>query len=173
MTEAQETKTRKKEKAVKKNRLAQAFKQAPWRGRVQVAGGFLVALIVIILVASIYLSISGQAATAGLEAYRLDLKRLDLERQIANANARIAIVTAASNMEARARELGFERIDPGDAVYLTIPGYAGKQTKVVSSAPVPPNTDQFLVKSVYRESLWDWLFTGINSLSDSVIGSGQ
>lgn len=173
MAEPQENKSKRKEKAVKKNRLAQAFKQAPWRGRVQMAGGFLVGLIIIILVASVYLSISGQAATAGLEAYRLDLKRLDLERQIANTNARIAIVSSAANMEARALELGFERINPEEALYLTIPGYAGKQTMLVASAPMSNNSDKLLVKSVYRESLWDWLFTGINSLSDSVIGSGE
>lgn len=173
MTEPQKNQTKRKEKAVKKNRLVQAFKQAPWRGRVQMAGGFLVGLVIIILVASVYLSISGQAATAGLEAYRLDLKRLDLERQIANTNARIAIVSSAANMEARALELGFQRINPDDALYLTIPGYAGKQTMSVASAPAPANNDQYLVKSIYRESLWDWLFTGINSLSDSVIGSGE
>jgi len=173
MAEPQENKTKRKEKAVKKNRLVQAFKQAPWRGRVQMAGGFLVGLVIIILVASIYLSISGQAATAGLEAYRLDLKRLDLERQIANTNARIAIVSSAANMEARALELGFQRINPEEALYLTIPGYPGKQSMTIASAPSAANNEPYLVKSVYRESLWDWLFTGINSLSDSVIGSSQ
>jgi len=173
MAEPQVKKEAPKIKAKKKNRLVQAFKQAPWRGRIQLAGGFLLGLVIIILVASIYLSISGQAATAGLEAYQLDLERLDLEREIANTNARIANLTSAPNMEARALAMGFERIDPADALYITIPGYPGKQTMVVTAPPGLVNTDRLLVKSVYRESLWDWLFTGINSLSDGVIGGGQ
>ena len=37
-----------------------------------------VALVFVLLVASVYLSISGQAATAGLESYQLDLERLGL-----------------------------------------------------------------------------------------------
>lgn len=156
-----------------KNRLAQAFKQAPWRNRVQMVGGFLVALVIVIIVASIYLSISGQAATAGLEAYQLDLERLRVEREIANANAQIAVLSSASNMEARALELGFKRINPEDALYLTIPGYPGKQTMVVTSPPGIASNDRLLVKSIYRESLWDWLFTGINSLSETVIGEGK
>ena len=166
-------KSEKNTKAGMKNQLELAFKQAPWRSRVQLAGGFLVALVIVILVASIYLSISGQAATAGLQAYQLDLERLDLEREIANTNSRIADLTSAKNMEARALDMGFKRIDPEDVLYLTIPGYPGKQTMVVTSPPGSKNDDRLLVKSVYRESLWDWLFSGINSLSTTVIGSGE
>jgi hypothetical protein len=173
MVEAQKKSTVRKLKAGMKNRLAQAFKQAPWRNRVQLVGGFLVALVIVILVASIYLSISGQAATAGLKAYQLDLERLRVEREIANANAQIALLSSSSNMEARAKEMGFERINPEDALYLSIPGYPGKQTMIVTSPPGINNTDRLLVKSIYRESLWDWLFTGINSLSETVIGDGK
>lgn len=173
MVEEQKQGSGKKLKAGMKNWLAGAFKQAPWRSRVQLAGGFLVALVIVLLVASVYLSISGQAATAGLEAYQLDLERLRLEREIANTNAKIANLTSASNMEFRALELGFEKIEPDEALYLPIPGYPGKQTMIFTSPPGANNTDRLLVKSIYRESLWDWLFTGINSLGETVIGSGQ
>jgi len=173
MAEMNGNKVKTKAKAGKQNRLIQAFKQAPWRNRVQLAGGFLVGLIIIILVASVYLSISGQAATAGLEAYQLDLKRLDLEREIANTNAQIALLTSSGSMEARAAELGFERINPEDALYLSIPGYAGRQTMVVTAPPGANPTNRMIVKSVYRESLWDWLFSGINSLSQNVLGGAE
>ena len=173
MVEEQKTKKVKKPKTGMKSRFVQAFRQAPWRGRVQLVGGFLVALVIVLLTASIYLSISGQAATAGLEAYQLDLERLSLEREIANTNSQIALLTSTANMEARAKEMGFQRINPEDALYITIPGYPGKQTMVVTSPPGINTTDRLLVKSIYRESLWDWLFTGINSLSETVIGSGE
>ena len=166
MAETKHASNTKTAKTNRKNRLAQAFKQAPWRSRVQVVGGFLVALIVVLIVAGIYLSISGQAATAGLEAYRLDLKRVDLERQIADTRAQIAVLTSASNMEARALEMGFQRISPEEAIYLKIPGYAGKQTMMVTTPPGAEPAEKQLVKYIYRESLWDWLFTGINALSE-------
>lgn len=170
MAEPRERSNKRIEKNEKKKRFAQAFKQAPWRSRVQSAGLFLLGLVIILLVASVYLSISGQAATAGLDAYRLNLQRLDLERQVADTNAQIAILTSASTMENRAIEMGFERIDPQDAVYITIPGYAGKQTMVVTAPPGVNTTNDQLVKSIYRESLWDWLFSGINALGDSIDG---
>lgn len=173
MAEPQDTKSSKRQKAGMKNRFSLAFKQAPWRSRVQPIVGFLVALVIVILVASIYLSISGQAAAAGLEAYQLDLERLNLEHEIANTNSRIAELTSASNMEARALEMGFKRIDPADALYITIPGYPGRQTMIVTSPPGTVNDDRLLVKSVYRQSLWDWLFSGINSLNTTIIGSGE
>ncbi len=88
--------------------LTQAFKQAPWRNQVQFAGLFLLALVVVILVASVYLSISGRAAAAGLSAYNLNLERQDLERAIADRKAQIAILTSSNVMESRAKELGFE-----------------------------------------------------------------
>jgi hypothetical protein len=44
---------------------------------------------------------------------------------------------------------------------------------IVTSPPGMNNSERLLVKSIYRESLWDWLFTGINSLSETVIGDGK
>ncbi len=170
MAEPRERSDKRKEKAEKRSRLVQAFKQAPWRLHAQSVGLFLLALIAILLVASVYLSISGLAANAGLDAYRLDLKRMDLEREIAHRKATLALITSAPNMEERALSMGFEKINPEDALYITIPGYAGKQTMVVAPPPGINENSRQLVKSIYRESLWDWLFTGINSLSDEIIG---
>ncbi len=173
MAEPRERSEKRKEKAKKRFRLIQAVKQAPWRLHAQSVGLFLLALVTILLVASIYLSISGLAANAGLDAYRLDLKRMDLEREIAHSNATLALITSAPAMEERALSMGFEKIDPEDALYITIPGYTGKRTMVVAPPPGINDTSRQLVKSIYRESLWDWLFTGINSLSVEIIGGGS
>lgn len=151
----------------------QAFKQAPWRIHARYVGLFLLALVVILVVASIYLSISGLAANAGLDAYRFDLKRLDLERDIAHRKATLALITSAPAMEERARGMGFEKINPEDAIYITVPGYAGRGTMIVAPPPGSNDTSRQLVKAVYRESLWDWLFTGINSISVEMLGDGS
>ncbi|HBF41372.1 MAG TPA: hypothetical protein DDW19_06275 [Anaerolineaceae bacterium] len=148
-----------------------AFRQAPWRVQLQYIGLFLLALVSILVVAGIYLSISGQAAAAGLASYDNDQKRQDLERQIADRKARLALMTSASVMEARAKELGFERIDPSQAVYMEMPGYTGKSPVVLAPPPGIATTVEPVIKSTYRQSLWDWLFRGINQLSASVGGS--
>lgn len=161
---------RRKQRFSVKLKLTQAFKQAPWRNQVQYAGLFLLGLVIILLVASVYLSISGRAAAAGLGAYRLNLERQDLERLIADRKAQIAVLTSASTMEERAKEMGFERIDPSAAVYISVPGYAGKQSVILAAPPGIDESNRSLVLPGYRQSLWDWLFQGINRLSDSVGG---
>jgi hypothetical protein len=76
-------------------------------------------------------------------------------------------------MEERAKAMGFERIDPSEAVYISVPGYTGKQSVVLAAPPGIDESDRSLVKSIYRQSLWDWLFSGINRLSASVGGNVQ
>lgn len=170
MTESKERTTRKKERARSKGWFTQAFKQAPWRVQVQSVGLFLAALVVVLIVAGVYLSISGQAAAAGVGAYQLNFQRQNLERQIADRKAQIAILTSASIMEQRASDMGFERIDPSEAVYVTVSGYSGKQSVVLAPPPGIVDSEQVIIKSSYRQSLWDWLFSGINRLSDSTRG---
>lgn len=173
MAEPRDRANKRKEKAEKRMRLVQAFKQAPWRIHARYVGLFLLTLVVVLVVASIYLSISGMAANAGLDAYRLDLKRLDLEREIAHRKATLALITSAPAMEERALSMGFEKIAPEDAIYLTVPGYTGRGTMVIAPPPGVNDSSRQLVRSIYRESLWDWLFTGINSLGSGILGDGS
>ncbi len=149
---------------------AQAFKQAPWRGQIQTAGLFLLSLVVVVVVASIYLSISGKAASAGLGAYRMSAERQTLERQIADRKAQIAVLTSVTVMEQRAKDMGFERINPTDAVYVMVPGYPGRQSVILAAPPGFNETKRSLVLPIYRQSIWDLLFQGINRLSESVGG---
>jgi hypothetical protein len=173
MTLNNERTPRKTRRSKGKLNLTQAFKQAPWRNQIQFVGLFLLALVVIVLVASVYLSISGRAAAAGLHSYSYSLERQDLERAIADYKAQIAIMTSASVMEKRAKDAGFQRIDPSQAVYVLVPGYSGRQPVVLAAPPGVSDSGISLVKTIYRQSLWDWLFSGINRLSDSVGGTSQ
>ena len=167
---AQNDRTTRRRQRVKVNRLSQAFKQAPWRNQIQYAGLFLLSLVIVVVVASIYLSISGRAASAGLQSYSLNLERTTLERQIADRKAKIAVLTSVTVMEQRAKDMGFTRIDPDQAVYIAVPGYTGKQAVVLADPPGIDGVRQSLVLPVYRQSIWDFLFQGINRLSESVGG---
>jgi len=47
--------------------LIQAYRQAPWRTQLQWIGFFLLGLVIIVTVAGLYLSITAQSTTAGVE----------------------------------------------------------------------------------------------------------
>lgn len=150
--------------------FSQAFRQAPWRSQIQFVGLFLLVLVGVLLIASVYLTISGQAASAGLNAYNLNYQRRNLERTIADSKAQLALITSSSVMEKRAKAMGFTPADPDNVVYVVVPGYTGKQTAILAPPPGIAEQQGPVVKSVYRQSLWDWLFQGINRLSSSVGG---
>lgn len=139
-----------------KNRMIQAYKQAPWRIQLQWIGLFLLAIILVALIMGIHLSVSAQAAASGrnIQAY---------ERRIANINNEIAILTtelarvkSASNMRDRAEQLGFIAIDPQEAMYLEIPGYDPKAELVLAPPRVSMMSEPPILRSSYRISLWDW-----------------
>jgi hypothetical protein len=154
----------------KKIDISQAFKQAPWRSQIQLVGLFLLGLVIVLLVSGIYLTISGQAAEAGLRTYNLNYDRQTLERTIADSKAQLALISSSSVMEQRAAALGFVAADPSSVVYVSVPGYTGRQTAILAPPPGITQTQGAVVKNEYRESLWDWLFQGINRLSTSVKG---
>jgi cell division protein FtsL len=155
----------------KKINLPQAFKQAPWRSQIQLVGLFLLGLVVVLLVAGIYLTISGQAAEAGLDTYNLAYERRSLERSIADYKAQLAQISSSAVMEERAKSMGFSEANPDNVIYVSVPGYTGRQTAILAPPPGITQTQGAVVKTEYRDSLWDWLFQGINRLSSSVRGN--
>lgn len=161
---------RRKERSWGKFNFSQAFKQAPWRSQTQLIGLFFIALVVVLLVAAVYLTISGQASAAGLTALNLDATRSNLERSIADRKADLALLTSASIMQKRAEELGFIAADPDNVIYVVVPGYTGRQTAILAPPPGIVEEEGPVVKSIYRQSLWDWFFQGINRLSSSAGG---
>lgn len=152
----------------KKLDFSQAFKQAPWRSQIQLVGLFLLGLVVVLLVSGIYLSISGQAAEDGIRTYNLNYERQSIERTIADSKAQLALISSSAVMEQRAEALGFSAADPDKVVYVVVPGYTGRQTAILAPPPGITEAQGAVVKTEYRESLWDWLFQGINRLGNSV-----
>ncbi len=146
-------------------RLVQAYRQAPWR--LQTQRGVLL-LIVAILGASVLwvmVSVSVQAAAAGLEIQSLEDEQEQLQREIAVLRTNIAMQTTSAQMEQRAAALGFKPVDPADVTYMVVPGYQGRQP--IIQAPPPGSTiPQPLVKPAYTQSLWEWLLDGILSIGE-------
>jgi cell division protein FtsL len=137
--------------------FAQNYSRAPWRKQLQYAGLFSLALVVVALVAGVYLSVSARAAMVGrdIQFMQKDIEKLD--REIEDRQAQLAILMSSDGMENRARNLGFEKVNPEEVIYMSIEGYAGKQpirlapysTRTAPGAPgIPPE---------YTESIFDWL----------------
>ncbi len=89
-----------------KNRFIQAYQQAPWRTQLQWIGFFLLGLVIIVTVAGLYLSITAQSTTAGVEIKELELEKETLDRQIADLKTQLAIITSAKVMKDRAERSG-------------------------------------------------------------------
>ena len=89
------------------NRIVQAYRQAPWRTQLQWTGLFLLVLVLVASVASIYLNVSASAAASGREIQRLGQQSEDLERSIADLRTQLAMLTSAANMEKRAEAMNF------------------------------------------------------------------
>ncbi len=142
--------------------LIQAFRQAPWRIQVQRVLYVLVPIALLIVLLSVYLSVSIQAADAGLEIQELEAKRAQLQREIANGRSRIAFLKSSASMEKRALEMGFQRVDAKRIVYMVVPEYLGKPIpRVAVPDLLPLEESPQLLKPVYTQSLWEWFFQGV------------
>lgn len=147
-------------------RMVQAYRQAPWR--IQTQRGVLL-FIVAILGASVLwvmVSVTVQAASAGLEIQDLESNQEELQRRIAALKTQYASLTSASIMETRASEMGFQPITPEDITYVVIPGYQGREPEI--QAPPPGSTMPLpLVKPAYTQSLSEWLLQGLLELNET------
>jgi cell division protein FtsL len=142
----------------------QAFKQAPWRTQLRSVGLILLILAIVVVVAGLYLSVSAQAAEAGLEIQKLETDKDKLQQQIADLSTFLAWMDSATKMEERARALGFQRITADQAVYVAVPGYTGRTPISVAQFVGTSRTSEDLIKPIYTQSLWDWMFAGISSV---------
>src|SRR5512140_2152457 len=112
--------------------LIQAYRQAPWRNQLKWIATFLLGVIVVALVAGLYLSISAQSVTIGLQIQVANQEKIDLQQDIADLNNRLGDLTAGPAMLARAKDLGYEFIDPADIEYILVSGYSGRQTAILA-----------------------------------------
>ena len=154
-------------------KLIQAYRQAPWRVQLQRLGYVALAILMVLLVAALYLNISAQAATAGLDYQGLEFKRQSIQREIANLDATLALISSEDTMLERAKALGFTPISMDKVVYVVVPGYVDRQP--ASFAPVPDASmlAEPIIKPSYTQSLWEFLFSGILTWTNSAGGPTQ
>jgi hypothetical protein len=146
----------------------QAYKQAPWRRQIQSVGMSLLPVIALVVVISIYLIISAQSASAGLEIMDMHYEEEEILRIIANQRTELAWKTSYTQMVKRAEKSGYETAPSESVHFMAIPGYTGQSPVLLAPPPGSENTLGPLVNEYYQESLWDWVYnTFLTSASTS------
>jgi cell division protein FtsL len=143
-----------------------AYKQAPWRKQLRLAGFVLVGLVITVMIAIAYLNISAKTYAAGIEIQSMQREKDTISSSIADLRNQLGSVTSLEIMSEKADEEGYKIIsDPSRIVFLTVPGYVEPQPKV--EAPKgQPESEKPIVKSVYTRSLWDLLMSGALTLEN-------
>lgn len=138
-------------------RFTHAYSQAPWRKQLQLIGLFLLGLIIVALVAGIYLNVTARAATIGrnIQGLRFDIE--ELERQNADLESQLAVLTSNREMQKRAEDLGFYSVDSEEILYVVVPGYIERQPLDLDDSPMPPLPRTQALSPEYTQSLFDWI----------------
>lgn len=138
-------------------KITQAYSQIPWRKQIQSVGLFLAILVLCLVIAMIYVNVNAEAVVVGREIQDMQISIERLNRSIADKQSQVAYITSAVEMEKRALEMNFKTVDPGEALYIVIPGYAGRSEAVLAPPSVPAAAQSKLLSPEYSLSLVDWL----------------
>jgi len=136
--------------------IIHAYKQAPWRVQRQYVGAFLLAVIVLSLVAALYLDLSSRTTLAGREIQELQVEITTLQRSNADLETELANLTSSAVMQQRAVELGYRPVKPGELDYIFVPGYVTPEPDILlaaEDATYHPHT----LPEEYSMSLLEWL----------------
>jgi len=137
-------------------RLDHAYSQAPWRVQRQWVSIFLLIVLGFAMVAALYLMVTSQAAIVGREIQDLRLAIIDTEHTNAQLQTELARLTSSSEMEQRARALGFRPVKSEEMEYLYVPGYVVPKAAELAAAPeLEPSAPG--TPPEYTQSLLDWL----------------
>ncbi len=137
--------------------ITQAYSQAPWRKQLQWIGLFMLALIIVAMVAGIYLSVSAQASTVGREIQIMYAEMEDIRRNIEDMESQIAYLVSNSEMEKRAEELGFLPVESDEIFYILVPGYINPGQANLAEPPGSTLPAIPTISPEYTQSLVDWL----------------
>ncbi|MGB9673045.1 MAG: hypothetical protein ACPL3P_02830 [Anaerolineales bacterium] len=147
------------------NRIAQAYQTTPWRKHLSVGMLIMVGLLVVILASSLYLDVTARASAYGRSILIMESQIADLEMINAHLRTQLGLLTSSAVMERRALEMGFKRIEPGEEMFLVVPGYVPIDQVVSSAPPKKIQTVAVSLPHVYTESLLEWLKSQIQKVS--------
>jgi cell division protein FtsL len=149
--------------------IVQRVRQAPWRVQRQWIGLFMLALVMMAMVAGIYLNVTVRATLAGRQAITLETTISNNQRINADMETRLAKLTSIEAMQQRAQAMGFEPANPEDITYVAVSGYVA-QTAVDLSIP---GKEQPVVPIILPEYTESWLDYFMDKQVASASAGGQ
>jgi hypothetical protein len=138
-------------------KITQAYSQTPWRKQLQGVGMFLAILVLGLVIAIIYVEVNAEASEVGRQIQDMQVTKESLERSIADKQAELAYITSAVEMEKRAVDMKFQAVEPGQSLYLVIPGYSGRAEAVLAPPSISSPAQTVVLAPEYSISLIDWL----------------
>ena len=138
-------------------KVTQAYSQTPWRRQMQGVGMFLAILVLGLVIAMIYVNVSAEAAIVGRDIQQMQATIETIERSIEDKESQLAYITSAVEMEKRALNMGFQPLTPGEAAFIVIPGYGGRNEAVLAPPSVPAAAQTVALSPEYSLSLVDWV----------------
>ncbi|MBL7164662.1 MAG: hypothetical protein ISS57_18905 [Anaerolineales bacterium] len=137
--------------------FTQAYSQAPWRKQLQGIGIFLIVLVVILLAASVFLSVTARTAALGkeIQQHRQEIEALEFET--ANMQSQLAILTSVSVMKQRAIDMGFRSATSEEIIYINVPGYTGRDHVKMADPTQPTMAAAPVISPAFTQSWVDWL----------------
>jgi len=141
------------------SRLFHKYQQAEWRIQRQWIGLILLGLVVVVLVAAAYLSVTARTALAGRQVQ--DLKQEITSNEFVNADLKVELaqLTSKETMAPKAMEMGYHEISPEEITYVMVAGYSPRPDfKITPAAGAEP---EVLMAPEYSESLIDWFIRQI------------
>lgn len=153
--------------------LVHAYRQAPWRIQRQWMGTFLLVVLGVAMVSSLYLDVTAQAAISGREIQGLTSDIITVQHSNGDLQTRLAELTSNEAMQKRALDLGYEPMDTSQIQYVVVPGYAEPQVAIPAVAPaLRPSAPS--VPPEYTQSLVEWFQDALRPAPAlSLAGSGQ
>lgn len=143
---------------VRGSNLKQAHSQAPWRIQRQMIGIVLVAVIFSMLAAYAYLDISARSTAIGRHILTMQSAVEELQHDNEDLRTQLALITASSVMEVRAKQMGFRPTTTDETTFLLVPGYIDRQpVELAPRASLPVTTgNSSKIPAQYTESLFEW-----------------
>lgn len=147
------------------NHFIHTYRMTPWRVQRQWIVTFLLAVIVLAMVAALYLDVSAQAAITGRRIQDMTYQMIVIQQANGDLETRLASLTSASVMEQRASDLGFNPVSTDGVEYLVVPGYVAPQPEILTAAP-KPEAGLPINPPEYTQSLLDWFDQAFQQFGD-------
>ncbi len=148
-------------------KILQAYRNTPWRRQIQVLSMFGAVAAVAALVMIVYIWVTSQAGTYGLQVREYQVTAQALEQSIEDKKVELADLTSTENLAERAEQAGYQPVDPNRIRYLEVEGYYTEPPLQLAPAPnaVHTQSSEGGLPQSFTSSLYDWIRETIYQLS--------